>query len=160
METIPNHKDYNRSSLEYRNLRQARITHTACSCRVRFADAFTQCVLGVQVLLQRHMPELEGLKVSLRLSMGEDTSAWVRQPVSHADGTVQLSASNLPELDWVRTGHGPPQAAQRDDFGNSSWLGEADSLSQPLQGDRARPTTAQPGRYSEKDGQAAPGGSA
>ena len=53
-----------------------------------------------QDLLTRYMQELEDLKLSLKLQNGVDTSSWMQQPASHTPNTVQISTSNLPQLDW------------------------------------------------------------
>lgn len=55
----------------------------------------------VQDLVTRHFPELEGLKVSLKLQLGQDQESWHdQQAQSHEPGTVQISTSNLEQLNW------------------------------------------------------------
>ena len=46
------------------------------------------------------MVELEHLKAQLKLQHGADSSSWMEQPKSHTPDTVQISTSNLPQLDW------------------------------------------------------------
>jgi hypothetical protein len=45
-------------------------------------------------------PEMEGLKVRLRLNNGAESSLWMEQPKSHTPNTVQLSTSNFPQMNW------------------------------------------------------------
>ncbi len=63
----------------------------------------------MQVLATQYMPELEALKQRLdswRLMGGEPEQPATPRPA----GTVQLAASNMPQLHWEAAG-GPEQAA-------------------------------------------------
>ena len=69
-------------------------------------------ITPLQDLLTRYMQELEDLKLSLKLQNGVDTSSWMQQPASHTPNTVQISTSNLPQLDWENlAAHPSPQAS-------------------------------------------------
>ncbi len=54
----------------------------------------------LQQLLDYYVPELEALKLRLTLKNGADSSQWLQQPRSHDPNAVQISTSNLEQLDW------------------------------------------------------------
>lgn len=49
----------------------------------------------------KHIPELERLKFDLQLQRGGDQESWLEAPQTRVSkDAVQISSSNLPQLDW------------------------------------------------------------
>ena len=65
----------------------------------------------LQDVATKHLTELEDLKLQLKLQNG-DISSWMEQPKSHTPNTIQISTSNLPQLDWDNLAQHPSPMSQ------------------------------------------------
>ncbi|KAG2444596.1 hypothetical protein HXX76_001341 [Chlamydomonas incerta] len=102
VETIPKHRDFRDAGGTYTGLKRE--------------------------LMERYLPELERLKTSLKLK------ERVEQPVSHSRNrpadAVQLSSSDLPQLDWAKSC--APEAAAEAGLGSALVLGGAAGAAPPV----------------------------
>lgn len=112
METIPDHKDFDKASPQYRSLRKAREVALTALHYPSISNARPLLTeFSLQTLVQSYMQELEALKLSLKLKIGTDSSSWVKQPSSHTPDTVKISTSDLSQLDWEHLARPPPPSA-------------------------------------------------
>lgn len=109
-----------------------------CSCHLLYLlygllrSNIVQVNFDLQDLLTRHMSELESLKLQLRLQNG-DSSSWMEQPKSHTPNTIQISTSNLPQLDWEHLAQHPsPPMSYGSDVSQSYASSHPTSTSQSL----------------------------
>lgn len=169
VETIPLHKDFNKADPQYQSLRKvgrfsegklslvivhrkveglvdpaaschtflAKDAHLCCLCTLSCKYLVGLCTL--QALLTRHIVELETLKVQLKLKHGTDSSIWADQSKSHSPDTVQLSTSNLPDLDWDNLAQHPSPVGQPERAADSSIPFDGNGQASPAHGTSAQP---------------------
>eukprot|EP00884_Botryococcus_braunii_P019618 jgi/Botrbrau1/633/Bobra.0161s0024.2 len=94
VETIPKHKDFSSADpgRDYRNFKK--------------------------VLAERYFPELEGVKLRLKLSAEAHGKPVEAVPARRDPEAVQLTTSNVPSINWAELGSSPtPPAGQALDLG-------------------------------------------